>query len=278
MNSFRGPRLRRASWFVLLLASTLVVNVPTITMILNSLKSTPEILSTSGFFPLQPTLANYAYLLIRTDYLGYFRNSLIVAGAGTILSVVAAALAGYALSRYRIAFTAIYARLLLVVQLFPIILALIPLFILFRGVGLVNSFAGVVLLYTVGQLPFATWMFRGFFDAIPPELEAAAWTDGCTRLQAFRYIVLPLSGPPTVAVTIFAFLFSYNEFLIANVFLRDPAMLTLPVGLRLFQQQYATDWGSVLAAATLAMVPTFLLFLVVQRYLEYGTIAGALKG
>ncbi|MDQ6675326.1 MAG: carbohydrate ABC transporter permease [Chloroflexota bacterium] len=268
----------RGIMFAALLVITAIINVPIISMLLNSLKSTAEILSSSSLLPLQPTLDNFIYLSSRTNFPAFFRNSVIVAGGGTLLSVVAAALAGYALSRYRTRFTDAYGQMLLGVQMFPIILALIPLFIVFRGLGLINTYWAVILLYMVIQLPFATWMFRGFFDSIPRDLEEAAWVDGCTRLRALWHVVIPLAGPGTAAVVIFSFLFSYNEYLIANVFLRDQSVMTVPVGIQQFQQQYATEWGSIMAAATLAMLPTFILFLFVQRYMQYGAVSGAVKG
>ena len=116
------------------------------------------------------------------------------------------------------------------IQMFPIILALIPLFILFKNLGLINTYFSVIIIYTVAQLPFATWMFRSFFDSIPIDLEEAAQIDGCSRLQAFRFVVLPLCSAAFAAVTIFAFLFNYNEYLIANIFLRSEGTMTDPRG------------------------------------------------
>jgi ABC-type glycerol-3-phosphate transport system permease component len=278
MTMEEQSRRHQTIMFVALAVITVIIDMPIITMLLNSLKSTAEILSSSSLLPLQPTLENFVSVGSRTNFPVFFRNSVIVAGGGTLLAVVVAALAGYALSRYRTRFTAAYSQLLLGVQMFPIILALIPLFIVFRGLGLINTFWSVILLYMVVQLPFATWMFRGFFDSIPRDLEEAAWVDGCTRLQALWRVVIPLTGPGTAAVVIFSFLFSYNEYLIANVFLRDQSVMTVPVGIQQFQQQYATEWGSIMAAATLAMLPTFILFLFVQRYMQYGAVAGAVKG
>ena len=121
-------------------------------------------------------------------------------------------------------------------------------------------------------------MFEGFFDAIPRELEEAAYVDGSSRFGTLIRIVLPLSGPGTAAVTIFTFLLCYNEYLIANIFLRDPDTMTIPVGIQMFMQQYSTNWGSLMAAACLASIPTIIFFLFVQKYMVQGVVAGAVKG
>jgi ABC-type glycerol-3-phosphate transport system permease component len=276
----KQTRRQFTRWGLCLLTLVIVifVNLPIITMALNSLRTTEQILSEGTIFPRSPSLINYLYVSERTQFWTFFRNSIIVAVAGTALCIAAASLAGYALSRFRIGLTTGYSRLLLMIQMFPIILALIPLFILFRNLGLINTYASVIIIYTVAQLPFATWMFRSFFDSIPIDLEEAAQIDGCSRLQAFRHVVLPLCSAAFAAVTIFAFLFNYNEYLIANIFLRSEATMTVPVGIQMFMQQYGTDIGNLMAAATLAMIPTFVMFLFVQKYMLYTAVGGAVKG
>ena len=200
-------------------------------------------------------------------------------GLGTIISIICAGGAGYVLSRYhQKRFVSNYSRGLMMVQMFPLILALIPLFIIFKGLGLINTYYSVILVYTVLNLPFATWMFEGFFDAIPRELEEAAFVDGTSRFGSLTKIVLPLSGPGTAAVTIFTFLLCYNEYLIASIFLQSPDTMTIPVGIQMFMAQYSTDWGSLMAAATLASIPTIIFFLFVQKYMVQGVVAGAVKG
>jgi ABC-type glycerol-3-phosphate transport system permease component len=254
------------------------VNLPILTMMLNSLRTTEDILSARTIVPENPSLVNYIYVTERTQFWGYFFNSMVVAGGGMALSITAATLAGYALSRFRSRFLSGYTRGLLMIQMFPIILALIPLFLLFRTLGLVNSYLSVIILYTVAQLPFATSMFRAFFDGIPQDLEEAAKIDGASRLQAFGLVVLPLAGPAIAAVAIFTFLFSYNEYLVAAIFLRRENLYTIPIGIQAFTQQYGTDWGSLMAASTMAMLPTFVLFLFVQKYMMYGAIGSGVKG
>jgi ABC-type glycerol-3-phosphate transport system permease component len=269
---------RRWQLFCLMTVLVTVINFPIIVVILNSFQTTEQIFATRGVFPQSFTLHNYEYLWSRTSFGTFLWNSVLVSGGSTILGMVAAAMAGYALSRFRGAALDIYSRALFVIQMFPIILALIPLFIFFRILGLINNPGSVVIVYTVVHLPFATWMAKAFFDTIPRELEEAALVDGCSKFQTFYKIVLPLSGPGMAAVAIFSFLFSYNEFFVGSIFLRNEDSMTIPVGIQLFMQQYATDWGSLMAAATLAVVPTFILFLMVQKYITYGAVSGGVKG
>ncbi len=278
LSKQRRKQLTRWGLFALTLAIVIVVNLPIITMALNSLRTTDQIMAERSIFPSRPSLINYQYVSQRTQFWTFFRNSVIVAVTGTAICMVAASLAGYALSRFRLGLTTGYSRLLLMMQMFPIILALIPLFILFKNLQLINTYFSVIIIYTVAQLPFATWMFRSFFDSIPIDLEEAAQIDGCSRLQAFRHVVLPLCAAAFAAVTIFAFLFNYNEYLIANIFLRAENTMTVPVGIQMFMQQYGTDIGNLMAAATLAMIPTFIMFLFVQKYMLYTAVGGAVKG
>ena len=278
MDKYTRLQLKRWGLFVLTLVIVILVNLPILSMMINSLRTTAEILAEPGFWPKHASLINYQYVSERTQFWVFFRNSVIVAVTGTAICILASSLAGYALSRFRLAITTAYSRLLLLIQMFPIILALIPLFILFKTLGLINTYYSVIIIYAVAQLPFSTWMFRSFYDSIPIDLEEAAMIDGCSRLQAFRHVVLPLVSAAFAAVTIFAFLFNYNEYLIANIFLRNEGSMTIPVGIQMFMQQYGTDIGNLMAAATLAMIPTFILFLFVQKYMLYTAIGGAVKG
>jgi len=274
-----GTEPPRPAWRVVAVSAiALVINAPILFMALNSFQTTDQMLTSRSMIPASPTLANYYFLLQRTPYLEFFFNSGVIAAISTLATLIAAGLAGYCLSRWSGRLLAAYGRGLLMVQMFPLIMALIPLFIIFRTLGLINNPLSVIIVYTAVHLPFATWMFRSFFDTIPPELDEAALVDGCSRLQAFYRIVLPLSGPGLAAVAIFSFLFSYNEFFVASVFLRDESVMTIPVGVQMFMQQYATDWGSLMAAATVTMVPTFAFFMFIQKYMAHAGIAGGVKG
>jgi len=208
-----------------------LVNMPILLVLLNSLQTTEAMLATRSVIPAVFTVSSYIFLFGHTPFLTFFANSGLIATVSTVGTLLAAGLAGYAMSRFTGWCLKIYGVALLLVQMFPIILALIPLFIIFRTLGLINNPLSVIIVYTAVHLPFATWMFRSYFDTIPRELDEAALVDGCSRLQAFFRIVLPLAGPGTAAV--FSFLFSYNEFFVASVFLRDDSFMSVPVGVQM---------------------------------------------
>jgi ABC-type glycerol-3-phosphate transport system permease component len=273
------PGARSKLWLTVVLGLIVVVlNFPVIFMTLNSFQTTPEMLASRSVFPEHYSLRNYVFLISSTPFLSYMWNSAITSLGAALLSVFAGLLAGYALSRFSHFLLGMYSNLLFAIQMFPIILALVPLFILFRPLGLINNPLSVIIVYSLINLPFITWMSRSYFDTIPHELEEAALIDGCSPIRAFVQVILPLTGPGVAAVSIFAFLFSYNEFFIANVFLRTQNAMTIPVGIQLFIQQFSTDWGSLLAAATLAMLPTLLLFLFIQKFIVHGALTGSVKG
>lgn len=257
---------------------TVVINLPIILMVLNSLQTTEAIIARAAIIPREPSLANYRFLFAETPFLTYLRNSVVTSLGATLFSLLCAVFAGYALSRFKSRLLDVYSTGLFAVQMFPIILALIPLFLLFRPLGLIDSPISVILVYGVINLPFVTWMARSYFDTIPRELEEAALIDGCGHFGAFIRVVLPLSGPGLAAVSIFSFLLAYNEFFVANVFLRTQAAMTLPVGIQMFLQQFSTDWGSLTAAASVTMLPTLVLFLFVQKFITHGAVAGGVKG
>lgn len=274
----RNSSRRRGLLSVAMTGIVIFLNAPIILMVVNSFQTTEDILARHSLWPEALTVINYKRLIADTPFLIYLKNSLITAAGSTVFAVFAAVLAGYALARFRGSLLTGYARMLLAVQMFPIILALIPLFLLFRPLGLIDNPLSVILVYGVANLPFATWMARGYFETIPRELEEAALIDGCSHYGAFFRVVLPLSGPGLAAVSIFAFLLSYNEYFVANVFLRSRDAMTLPVGIQMFMQQFSTDWGGLMAAATLMMTPTLILFLFIQKFIVHGAVSGAVKG
>ena len=269
----------KRNWFLsmLMLVIVVIINLPIITQVLNSFRSSSQILM-KGFFNSTYTFDNYIYLATKTKIWIYFLNSIIVTVSASAVSVVVSAMAGFALSRFKSRLVSAFSMLLLLLQMFPLILALISLYILFSKLSLTNTYFGIVLIYIAISLPFTTWMYKGFFDSIPKELEEASWIDGCTRVMTLFKIILPLSRPGMIAVSIYSFLLSWNEFMMANIFLRKNELMTIPVGIQMFVQQYSTDMGGITAATTLAIVPVFLFIIFGQKYLVGGAITGGVKG
>lgn len=265
--------------FFIILVITLLVDFPVIFVIINSFKSTSEIMmSSNSLIPKHFTLSNYVSMFSNTKMPLFIINSFVVTVVGTSVSILVSALAGFVISRFDFVFVKGYSRFLLMLQMFPLILSLIPLFILFKNVGIINTYFSVTIIYVSMNLPFATWMFKGFFDSIPKELEQAAWIDGCSKIQTFMKIVLPISGPGIIAVAIYSFLLCWNEYMIANIFLRKNELMTIPVGIQMYIQQFTTDWGGMFAGATTAMLPAFIIFIFFQRYIVTGVAAGSVKG
>lgn len=265
--------------FIVIVIITLLIDFPVIFLIINSFKSTSEIMmSTNSLIPEHFTLSNYVSMFSNTKMPTFILNSLIVTAIGTSVSILVSALAGFAISRFNFVYVKGYSRFLLMIQMFPLILSLIPLFILFKKAGIINTYFSVIIIYVSMNLPFATWMFKGFFDSIPKELEQAAWIDGCSKMQTFIRIVLPISGPGIIAVAIFSFLTCWNEYMIANIFLRKNELMTIPVGIQMYIQQFTTDWGGMFAGATTAMIPAFIIFIFFQKYIVTGMAAGSVKG
>lgn len=277
----RANRRRTLRWVktVVLLLVMLLINMPLILTAVNSFRPRLDIMAGSTLMPDRVTLENYQAVLGNTRYPEWFLNSVWVSLVATAVVLVASGLAGYSLSRYATRVNAVYSNMLMVFQLFPLVLSIVGLMVLFVSVGLTKTFVPPIVLYIVMALPFCTWMFKGFFDSIPRELEEAARVDGCSSFRAMVSVVIPLAGPGAAAVAIYAFLLAYNEYMVASAFLKNPASLnTISIGLRSFFQQNTTEWGQMLAASTLAVLPPLVLFLLVQKWMIRGMAAGAVKG
>lgn len=277
------PSRRRAAWRVFVYASAAVVGVfsafPFLWMVLTSIKPNPEIFTrTPIFVPSAPTLERYANIL-GGDFGLYLRNSIVVATSVTILSVTAAAMGGWVLARFDIPLKRYLLILVLSAQMFPVVVLLIPLFILMRDLGLIGTYPGLIIAYLSFTTPLVLWIMRGFFKSIPMDLEEAAMIDGATRAQAFRRIVLPLALPGMAATSVYGFTSAWNEFLFALSFnLNTPQRHTLPVALQQFIGRDSSDWGMIMTASVLFTVPVIIFFLFAHRRMTEGMVAGATKG
>ncbi|WP_289718669.1 carbohydrate ABC transporter permease [Rhizobium sp. S152] len=225
-----------------------------------------------------PTFDTFAYVLQNTDILVWLKNSVTVSLFATCLSLLVAAPAGYVLSRARGGAVSAYSMLIFVIQSFPIVVFVIPLFIMFARIGLVDTLSGVAIIYVASSVSVACWMMASYFDSIPVDLEEAAWIDGCSVFGAFVRVVLPNSLPGILSTAIYGFLVAWNDYLVALVFLRTDSRFTLPIGLQTFFQQNQTDWGPVMACAVLMLAPPVLVFACLNRFFSVGGIGGSLAG
>ncbi|ACZ84493.1 carbohydrate ABC transporter permease [Streptosporangium roseum] len=232
----------------------------------------------SSLLPWPITFDNFATVWNELGFAMFFKNSLMVGAASLIMTTVIALAGGYALARYEFRGKRLFMLGMLCTQFIPGAMMLIPLFEIFRTLGLVNSLWSLVIAETVFQLPLSLILISGFIKNVPVELEQAAWVDGCGRLRAFFAVVLPLLRPALVAVGSFAFIHSWNNFLFALMFVNEQEKFTVPVGLAYTLGEFSVDFGALAAGGVVAAVPVVLVFAVIQRYLVQGMSAGAVKG
>ena len=262
---------------------TLITLFPLYTVLISSIKPLADVRSAFRWVPSRITFAPYADIWSTIPLARYFLNSLLISLGATVISVFVAILAAYAISRYRFSGRGVFSLIVLSTQMFPGILFLLPLFVIYvnleraLGIQLYGSYAGLIITYLTFALPFSIWMLVGYFDSIPRELEQAAMVDGTTALGALFRVLVPVSMPGIVAVAIFAFITAWGEVLFASV-LTDDATRTLAVGLRNYATQSNVYWNQLMAAAIVVSIPVVAGFLALQRYLVQGIAAGGVKG
>jgi multiple sugar transport system permease protein len=270
---------RLPAWVALAILLFFVL-APFYWMIITAFKSELQVTSQQGsvFWPQPWTLGQFQKLTSEHPFWTWFRNSAIVAICTTIIAVTFAALAGYALARLRFRGAQGLTGVVLLTYLVPGALLFIPLYQILSKLHLINTLGSLIATYPTFALPFATWLMMGYFRGIPEELENAAMIDGATRFQAFRRITLPLATPALLAVALFTFTNSFNEFLFAFVFITKQSLQTLPVGLQsmIFGDIY--PYGQLMAGALLMAVPVVIIYSYGQKFLVEGLTAGSVKG
>lgn len=229
-------------------------------------------------WPSEFTTSNFTTVLFQTDFLSYFTNSLVVSLGTAALTTVFAAGAGYAFSRFNFGGKKIIIAVMLITQMFPLLMIIAPIYKIIASLGLLNSLTSLIIVYTAFNIPFATFLMQSFFDGIPKDLEEAAMMDGCSRFQALRKVVLPLTLPGLGATLGFVFTAAWSELLFALMLISKNDTMTFPVGLLTFVSKFSVDWGQMMAAGVLALVPSCLFFIFIQRYLVQGLTSGAVKG
>jgi len=247
-------------------------------MVSTSLKSEPDqFRSPPVFFPHRIFFDNYKQAL-EPKFVRYFLNSFIITLSTTFLVIFVSIFSSYAFSRLKFIGRKFVLKFIILTQLFPLVVIIIPMYMVFAKIHLIDTYISLIIAYLSFTVPVGVWILRGFFKGIPYSLEEAAMVDGCTRLQAFLKVVLPLARPGISATSVYIFIVTWQEFMFALTFLSDQKMRTLPVGILDFIRQYGINWGGLMAASTLITIPVFIIFLILQKQFIAGLTQGSIKG
>jgi multiple sugar transport system permease protein len=278
-GSAATPRAMRV-WPLLATVAMLINGVtPLLWMLATSLKSSAELVGTPiTYWPVHASLDNFRQVFVQQPLLSFIGNSLWVAMSSTLLTLLVASLAAYALARLQIPGRRLVMSLLIGIATFPLVTLLVPLFQTMRSLGLLNSYWALILPYTVLNLPVCTLVLISFFQSIPRNLELAAMIDGCSRLGALWHVVLPLARPGVMTAGILAFVNAWDEFLLALSMNASVPMRTLPVGIVLYQGEFTFPWPIISAALVIAMIPVVLVVMWCQERIVGGLTAGGIKG
>jgi multiple sugar transport system permease protein len=272
-------KMQRVAALLILLAIVAMVLLPAYWMAISSLKPSSEMYaSPPTLWPRNPTLASFAKLFRKAGFARQLANSFVIASTVTMLSVALASAGGYALTRLRFLGRDVVSAGIFFVYLVPTALLLIPMFLLVVRLRLLDTYASLVLAHLTFALPFCAWMLKGYLQTIPVDVEEAALLDGASRLQALRYVVLPLALPGVVASAVFTFTLSWDDFIFALVFIRTLALTTAPVGLATLATKDVLAWDQLNAGALIMAAPVVILYMLAQRYVVTGLTAGAVKG
>ncbi|MER7110647.1 sugar ABC transporter permease [Streptomyces sp. NPDC000229] len=273
----RGERSPLASLglHLTLLVAALVAVFPPLWLVITSFKPKTDAFDTSVVKNF--TFGNYSHVLADTQFLAWLGNSLVVVGITTVIGVFISATTGYAVSRFRFPGLRPLMWLLLITQMFPVAVLIVPLYNLLASLGMLNQPVGLVITYLTVAVPFCAWMMKGYFDGIPAEIDEAGRVDGLTPFGTFWRLIMPLAKPGLAVTAFYTFITGWGEVAYASAFMTGEENLTLAGGLQTFVNQYTADWGSLTAAAVLIAVPAAVVFGLVQRHLVSGLTAGATK-
>ena len=265
--------------FSFLVLFTLATLYPALNIIGISLRTDDAFQTRSlALWTSESSFRSYVTLFLETDFLTWMKNSFLVSFVVTITGVILASTSGYALSRFNFMGRRAVLSSLLMTQMFPATMLLLPFFILLAKLKLINSYLGLIIIYSSTALPFCIWQMKGYYDTIPAALEEAARMDGCSRFSAFIKVILPVSAPALVITALFSFMASWSEYVVAAIVLQDPGLYTLPLGLKSFQASLATQWGLYAAGAVVVSIPVTILFISLSRFLVSGLTMGSVKG
>jgi arabinogalactan oligomer/maltooligosaccharide transport system permease protein len=271
--------VRVAASYVVLAVFSVIALYPVWQIVNISLRPADRLLSTSlELIPDQASFKNYVDLFTERPFFTWLLNSTYVAFVVTVTGVALASMAGYAFSRYSFVGKKFGLLSLLVTQMFPATMLLLPMYIMLVQLHLINTYIGIVIMYSATALPFCIWQMKGYYDTIPPSLEEAGRIDGASQSQIFFRIILPLAAPALVITALFSFMASWTEYVVAAQILQDTDLWTLPLGLKSFESNMGSEWGLYGAASVIVTIPVVVLFLSLSRWLVSGLTLGSVKG
>ncbi len=275
MTGKQQKQLTNALQVVLILIAAFVMIIPIIWIFLAAFKTHVDVYQLKIFF--QPTFENFGLVFDSPYDLGEkLFNSTIIAFVTVLFAIPIATLAAYSFSRFRLTGETTMLVLILATQFVPAVIIILPFFVMYRDIGLLDTRVGLILVNLAIVMPFAIWMIKGFIDGIPLDTEEAAMVDGSTRLQVIRNIVLPMAAPGVLTAAIFCFIIAWNEFLFALI-LTNKEAVTLPIGLALFKAEEGDLWNLLSAAGIIIMAPMFVLALIIRKYFVQGMTMGAVR-
>lgn len=270
--------MRKLAFPAMLLLVALYCTGPVLWQAVTSVKPDPELTSLPPVLPEHPTFSHYISIFTGHPFLRVILNSTVVAGATTVLALLLGSFAAFGLAKLRVRHTALILGLVLSVSMFPPIATVSPLYLIIRALGLRDTWWALIVTYTTFSLPFSIWVLTNFFRSIPDEIYLASKVDGCTPLQSFFRVMLPLAAPGIFTTALLVFIFSWNEFLFALTFTSTTASRTIPVAIALFPGLHEVPWGDIAAASIVVISPLILLVFAFQRRIIEGLTAGAVKG
>ena len=275
----RKTILRVTSTYLVLVLFCIIALYPVSQILTISLRPADRLVSTSlEIIPHDATTRNYVDLFTKRPFMLWLLNSTYVSFVVTLTGVVLASTAGYAFSRFNFIGKKAGLLSLLVTQMFPATMLLLPMYIMLVKLHLINSYLGIIIMYSATALPFCVWQMKGYYDTIPTSLEEAGRIDGCNQFQTFYRIILPLASPALVITALFSFMSAWTEYVVAAQVLQETEMWTLPLGLKSFESNMGSEWGLYGAASLIVTIPVVVLFLSLSRWLVSGLTLGSVKG
>ena len=278
LSKKQGERVRLSISYIFIWIMVFLAVMPFIYVVLTALKSSEQIYDPDQIIPTYITLENFRQVLFQSNFVRYFMNSIFITVVTTVICMVLSVMAAYGLTRYYIIGSEKLKMAVLMTRMFPGILLCIPFYIIMKQILLIDSYVGLIMMYCSFTLPFAIWNTCAFFNTIPWELEEAAMIDGCGRLRSFFAVIVHVAKPGLFVTALFCFMSSWDEYMYASIFINTTLKKTIQVGMQDFVGQYSVDWGLLMSAVVISLIPLFLFFALVQKNLVDGLSSGAVKG